>query len=166
MGAALLAGGAGAPAFAQDTAAAAVTAPPADTARPPTDSAAAPGAPSTGQNGVRRDSVRPDTVRVDTAAARAAPPPTPVDSALAHACRSAAGGPPDLLTVKFRPTATAAEREAAARQVGGTLLEQSEHQAPGAWYLRLPPEAVDRSVADQLIMLQPVLEVGATRCPS
>ena len=103
---------------------------------------------------------------MDTAAAGAAPPPQPVDSALAHACRSAAGGPPDLLTVKFRPTATAAEREAVAREVGGTLLEQSDHQAPGAWYLRLPAGAVDHSVADRLIMFQPVLEVGATRCPS
>jgi hypothetical protein len=55
-----------------------------------------------------------------------------VDSVLAVACRESGGEPPDLLTVVFRPTATAAERQQAARDVGGTLLEPSQHQAPGA----------------------------------
>jgi hypothetical protein len=66
----------------------------------------------------------------------------------------------------FRSTATAEEREAAAREVGGRLLEPSRHQTPGAWYLQVPNSAIDKSVADRLIMLPPVLEVGATRCPS
>ncbi len=108
-----------------------------------------------------------DTLIADSAGARRpAPPPPPVDSALARACRTRGGAPPDLLAVVFRPTATAAEREAVAREVGGTLLEPSEHQAPGAWYIRVPGSDLDRSLADRLIMLQPVLEVGATRCPA
>jgi hypothetical protein len=114
---------------------------------------------------MRPDSLRPDTLPGDTAAAAPPAPPPPIDSALALACRTTGGAAPDLLTVTFRSTTTAAEREAVAREVGGTLLEQSEHQAPGAWYLRLPDGALDRAVADRLILLQPVLEVGATRCP-
>jgi hypothetical protein len=46
------------------------------------------------------------------------------------------------------------------------LVGISEHAAPGSWYLRVPGGAGDRSVADRLILLSPVLEVGATRCPS
>ncbi|HWB40883.1 MAG TPA: hypothetical protein VG500_06475, partial [Gemmatimonadales bacterium] len=65
-----------------------------------------------------------------------------------------------------RPTATAEDRAAVARQVGGTLVAPSEHTAPGSWYLRVPGSAGDRSVADRVIVLSPVLEVGATRCPS
>jgi hypothetical protein len=53
-----------------------------------------------------------------------------------------------------------------AREIGGTLLEVSEHAAPGAWYLRVPGSAVDPSIADRLILMPHVLAVGATRCPS
>jgi len=89
-----------------------------------------------------------------------------VDSALGAACEGSGGGPPDLLMVTFRPSTTASERAAVAREVGGTLVGTSEHAAPGAWYLRVPGTAGDRSVADRLILLSPVLEVGTTRCPS
>jgi hypothetical protein len=89
-----------------------------------------------------------------------------VDSVLAAACRESGGEPPDLLTVVFRPTATAEERQKAARDVGGIVLEQSQHQAPGAWYVRIPGSGRNPLVADRLILLPPVLEVGATRCPS
>jgi hypothetical protein len=68
--------------------------------------------------------------------------------------------------VTFRPSTTASERAAVAQEVGGTLVGTSEHAAPGAWYLRVPGSAGDRSVADRLILLSPVLEVGTTRCPS
>jgi hypothetical protein len=146
-----------------------------------------------GQPGMRPDSLAPDSLRRDTSALRRdtsalrrdtsaarvpppgapapdtaarAAPPAPVDSALAVACRESGGEPPDLLTVVFRASATAEEREAVAREVGGTLLEQSEHQAPGAWYLRAPGSGINPLVADRLILLPPVLEVGATRCPS
>jgi hypothetical protein len=89
-----------------------------------------------------------------------------VDSVLAAACRESGGEPPDLLTVVFQPTATEAERQQAARDVGGLLLGQSRHQAPGAWYIQAPGSGINPLIADRLIRLPPVLEVGATRCPS
>ena len=150
-----------------------------DSASRPPDTAAAPGSP--GQAGARSDSLAPDSLRPDTSttgsassgtpapapdSAPAPPPPAPVDSVLAVACRESGGEPPDLLTVVFRPTATAAERQQAARDVGGTLLEPSQHQAPGAWYIQVPGSGINPLVADRLILSAPVLEVGATRCPS
>jgi hypothetical protein len=67
--------------------------------------------------------------------------------------------------VIFRPSATPEEREAAARDVGGTLLVPSRHQAPGGWYVQVPGSGRNPLVANQLILQPPVLEVGATRCP-
>ncbi len=181
--AALLAGGAGSPLYGQDT-----TAPnnspsgnPASSTnvdsagRPPDTTAARPD--SLRPDSLRADSLRPDSLRRDTSAGSAAsgapapaatppPPPAPVDSVLAAACRESGGEPPDLLTVVFRPTATQAERQQAARDVGGTLLGQSQHQAPGAWYVQAPGSGINPLIADRLIRLPPVLEVGATRCPS
>ena len=129
------------------------------------------------------DSIRADSVPVDRlgrdtlpgdslpvrGAASPVPPaaaPAPVDSALAVACEATSGEPPDLLTVTFSASATEGERAAVAREIGGTLLEVSEHAAPGAWYLRVPGSAVDPSIADRLILMPHVLAVGATRCPS
>jgi hypothetical protein len=89
-----------------------------------------------------------------------------VDSVLAAACLASGGEPPDLLTVVFRPTATEAERQQTARDVGGILLGQSRHQAPGAWYVQAPGSGINPLIADRLIRLPTVLEVGATRCPS
>jgi hypothetical protein len=150
----------------------------------------------TTRSGTARDTARIDTARNDTArsdstargdsaavtpadtlarrapdsaarAARAAsPPPAPVDSALGAACGGTPGDRPDLLLVTFRPSATATERSAVAREVGGTLIGVSQHAAPGSWYLQVPGSAGDPTVADRLILLSPVLEVGATRCPS
>jgi len=132
----------------------------------------------------RTDTARTDTARTDSAAVtpgdtlprsgpdsaarppRPAPPPTPVDSALGAACGATAGGRPDLLLVTFRPTATESERSAVAQEVGGTVIGVSQHAAPGSWYLQVPGSAGDPTVADRLILLAPVLEVGATRCPS
>jgi hypothetical protein len=112
-----------------------------------------------GQGGAPTDSVAP---RPSPAAAPAA---APVDSALAEACQISAGAPPDLVAVQFRATTTAAEREAVAKQVGGTVVGPGGYQAPGAWYLHVPNSGIDPSVADRLIRLPPVLQVGATRCP-
>jgi hypothetical protein len=70
------------------------------------------------------------------------------------------------LLVTFQPSATDSERTVVAREVGGTLVGTSEHAAPGSWYLRAPGGAGDRSVADRLIALSPVLEVKTTRCPT
>jgi hypothetical protein len=177
--AALLAGRAASLLHAQDTTAP-INPPPnpasstnVDTASRPPDTTAAPG-----QSGARPDSLLPDSLRRDTSATGSPPsgapepaaappaPPAPVDSVLAAACRASGGEPPDLLTVVFRPTATAAERERVARDVGGTLLVPSQHQAPGAWYLQVPGSGRNPLVADRVILQPPVLEVGATRCPS
>jgi hypothetical protein len=68
--------------------------------------------------------------------------------------------------VKFRAGTTEAERAEVAKAVGGTVVGPSEHTAPGSWFLRVPGSGGVRSVADSLIMLPPVLEVGATRCTS
>jgi hypothetical protein len=89
-----------------------------------------------------------------------------VDSVLGAACEEAADGPPDLLLVTFQPSATESDRSAVAREVGGTLLGVSQHAAPGSWYLQAPGSGLDPSIADRLIRLPPVLEVGSTRCPS
>jgi hypothetical protein len=120
----------------------------------------------------RADSSRADSTRADSAAptpgggtgppAPPASPPAPVDSALGAACRDAGGGVPNLLAVTFRPSATESERTAVAQEVGGTLIGTS---APGSWYLQAPG-AADRSVADRLIVMSPVLEVESIRCPS
>jgi hypothetical protein len=71
-----------------------------------------------------------------------------------------------VLLVTFLPSATDSQRSAVAQEVGGTLLGPSQHAAPGSWYLRVPGSAGDPAVADRLILLSPVLEVGSTRCPS
>jgi hypothetical protein len=177
---ALVAGRAGSPLHAQDT-----TAPNnspsgnpssstnVDSAgRPPDTTAARPDSLNPDglrPDGLRPDSLRPDSLRRDTSAGSAATPPAPpapVDSILAAACLASGGEPPDLLTVVFRPTATEAERQQAARDVGGVLVGQSQHQLPGAWYVQAPGSGINPLVADRLIRLPPVLEVGATRCPS
>ena len=132
----------------------------------------------------RTDTTRTDTARTDTAAvaprdtlrrprgdsakppASPAPPPEPVDSVLGAACEEAADGPPDVLLVTFQPSATESDRSVVAREVGGTLLGMSQHTSPGSWYLRAPGSSLDPSVADRLIRLPPVVEVGSPRCPS
>ena len=135
---------------------------PSDSAVAPSDSAVAPG-----------DSVVPpgDSLarpRVDSATppGNPAPPPAPVDSILGAACKETAGGSPDLWLVTFLPATTESERSVIAQGIGGTLLGMSQHGAPGSWYLQVPGRAGDPTVADRLILLPPVLEVGSTRCPS
>jgi hypothetical protein len=95
-----------------------------------------------------------------------APLPAPVDSTLGAVCEETDRGPPDVFLVTFLPSTTERERLAVAQQVGGTLLGMSQHAAPGSWYLRVPGSGGDPAVADRLILLPPVLEVGSTRCPS
>jgi hypothetical protein len=161
-----------APCRAQSTNAAdSAAAVPRDSAR--TDSARA--------GGARTDSARTDSARTGNAAgdslarpgADSAPPPgssapaaAPVDSALGAACEETAQGPPDVWLVTFLPSTTDSGRSAVAQAVGGTLLGMSQNAAPGSWYLRVPGSGGDPTVADRLILLPPVLEVGSTRCPS
>ncbi len=132
-----------APCVAQDSAAAA-------TATRPDSSAAATPAPAN------------DTTR----RAPTPPPPAPVDSAIGRACRQSGGAAPDLVLVTFRATATEEERAAVAEEIGGKLVGPSVHARPGAWYLRVPGSGSDPTIADRLIMMSPVQEVGETRCPS
>jgi hypothetical protein len=115
---------------------------------------------SAASDSVASGSVAGDSARKTAPAAR---PPAPADSLLGAACGETGGAPPDLIVVKFRPSASADERAAVAGEVGGTVQGPSEH-APGSWYLRVPGSAGDRSVADRLIQMSPVLEVGVTRC--
>jgi hypothetical protein len=89
-----------------------------------------------------------------------------VDSVLGAACEETAQGAPDVLLVTFRPSTTESERSAVAQQFGGTVLGMSQHAAPGSWYVRVPGSADDPAIADRLILLPPVLEVGSTRCRS
>jgi hypothetical protein len=157
----------GAPCWAQVTGA---------TPPPGGDSVAAVPADSIQGYSVSADSMRPEGAPADTLppdSAGGAPrdtaparPRPPVDSTLRAACLNDGGSAADLLIVTFRPDATSRERAAVAAEVGGELVGASEHAVPGSWYLRAPGGAVDRSVADRLIMLSPVLEVGTTRCPS
>lgn len=131
-----------APCLAQDSAAAA-------TATRPDSSAARPAA-------ANDSAPRPPTP----------PPPPPVDSAIGVACKRSGGAAPDLVLVTFRGTATEEERAAVAKEIGGQLVAPSVHARPGAWYLRVPGSASDPTIADRLIMMSPVQEVGETRCPS
>ena len=98
-------------------------------------------------------------------APRPAPPPPPIDSALGAACTASGGDAPDLLVVTFVPAATAADRRAAAKAIGGRLVGPSEHLAPGSWFIEVPDAGYDPAVADRLIVLPTVKEVSATRCP-
>lgn len=125
-------------------------------ARVATDSGGATaGTDSAGQRAVRPDS---------TGAAPVQPVPPPVDSVLAAACKEGRSAP-HLLIVAFRRTSTPAERAAVAREVGGTLLGMTVYSTPPGWFLRIPGSANERSVADRLIALAPVLGVSTTRCP-
>jgi hypothetical protein len=135
-----------APCFAQDSATA-VTA-----ARPDSSVGATPATPATANDTTRR--------------APTPPPPPPVDSAIGRACRQSGGAAPDLVLVTFRATATEEERAAVAEEIGGKLVAPSVHARPGAWYLRVPGSGSDPTIADRLIMMSPVQEVGETRCPS
>jgi hypothetical protein len=169
--AALLLGTGGARLMAQDTAATAAdtAAPVADTVAPLADTAAPvldTAGTATAAPGARQDSMRPAGAAPDTArtTARPAPPPAPVDSALAVACSASGGETPALLAVTFGPTVSEAERRDAAREAGVTLVGPAQHQAPGAWYVQVSA-GTERETADRLIVLPPVVSVEALRCP-
>jgi hypothetical protein len=89
-----------------------------------------------------------------------------VDSALAAACEGVSGISPDLLLVSFRPIATRAERDAVAREVGGKVGAAATLGPPGSYYIGVPGAAGDPAIADRLILLEPVVQVSAARCPS
>src|SRR5688572_13131588 len=138
------------------------------------DSIPRPGSDSVPAAG-RADTARSPSDSVPAAAARdsarrpaAAVPAAPVDSILSAACGRPGGSPSiarDLLVVVFAPEAGAAERAAAAENVGGKVLGPAE---PGAWYIKLPAgggEAGLRAAADQLSLVTGVRQVGSRACP-
>jgi hypothetical protein len=70
--------------------------------------------------------------------------------------------------IVFAPEATAAERAAVAKTVEGSLLGSVPSGAPGAYYLRVPSGGDEyqlRIVADKLIQLDIVRQVGSRACP-
>lgn len=116
------------------------------------------------------DTVRPKTPGSKTTTGTTAARPEPTDSILSAAC-GAAGSTAvarDLLVVVFAPDARAAERAAVARTVDGKLLGSVTSGEPGAYYLRVPSGGDEyrlRVVADRLILLDMVRQVGSRSCP-
>jgi hypothetical protein len=92
-------------------------------------------------------------------------PAPPADPALTAACNSSPAASADLLLVVFFPDVRAAERAAVARRVNGKLLGRAGDE--GSYYLQVPGDGSDRlrAVADQVIRLPGVQEVGTRTCP-
>jgi hypothetical protein len=150
-----------------------------DSPPPRTDSAPQP-------SGARADTARPDTVRRDTTTPAppygispaprppaAAPPPEPpsppVDPVLATACTGSAPGEsaPDLLGIVFERGAAPSARETALAAVGGKRLGGSAEDQ--FQYVQVPASGSEfrlRALADKLIRLSGVSEVGPVTCPS
>ena len=139
------------------------SAPTADTAQTSSDTMLQSGGRSAGA----LDTATADTAAADTTAA----PPAPADSILSAACSDPGGGTTiarDLLVIVFAPEAGAGERAAAAASVDGRLLGVAPSGQPGAYYLEVPSGGEEhrlRAVADQLILLETVRQVGARACP-
>jgi hypothetical protein len=90
---------------------------------------------------------------------------TAADTLVASACGDAPAGSeaPGLLAVLFRARTTEEVRHAAAKQVGGTIVGESDE---GENYVRFQPDAgAPSAVADRLIRLGPVMRVSPVACP-
>jgi hypothetical protein len=112
---------------------------------------------------------RPDSARQarpDSAAGPGAAlaPAAPADSVLAAACAGGGSLAADLLVVLFTPAATEADRLELAKAAGGKLAGPADAVRPGAWYLRVPNADLDPTVADRVIRLPTVQEVGPAPC--
>ncbi|HSB54335.1 MAG TPA: hypothetical protein VLD58_08260 [Gemmatimonadales bacterium] len=83
-------------------------------------------------------------------------------------CTDPAGGPStDVLYVTFLARSQPAEREAAVKVVHGTIVAPDPDDAASA-YVRAPSdgnEFVLRAIADRLIRVPVVKEVGPVQCP-
>jgi hypothetical protein len=66
--------------------------------------------------------------------------------------------------VLFTATATETDRLALAKAAGGTLAGPADAVRPGAFYLRVPNADLDPAVADRVIRLPTVQEVGPVPC--
>lgn len=117
------------------------------------------------------DTVRPPSAGTATRSDTATAPTTPGDSLLSAACRGPAGPATvarNLLVVVFVPEAGGAERAAAAKSIGGTLLGRVTSGEASTYYLRVPSGGEEyrlRVAADQLIQLDMVRQVGSRACP-
>jgi len=155
--------------------------------RPPVaDTTRRPPVPDTararGDSSARRG-VRPDSAAKPAAAAPApppqppAPPPAPVpapapvpsaDLLPKGVCTDPAGGvAADVVLVTFTRRAQPADRDAALKLVHGTLVAPDPTD-PASAYVRVPSdgnEFVLRAIADRLIRVPVVKEVGPVNCP-
>ena len=130
---------------------------------------------------VIRDSTPPP--RADSAAkpakldsaAKPAPPPAPAPVPAPNpypkgVCSDESAGvqAPDVLLVTFKSRSGQAEREAAIKIVKGTLIAPDPSD-DRSWFVRVPGEEnefVLRSIADRLIRVPVVNEVGPIQCPA
>ncbi|HET7600918.1 MAG TPA: hypothetical protein VFK09_11525 [Gemmatimonadales bacterium] len=74
----------------------------------------------------------------------------------------------DALLVTFEPDASPADRRAAAKAVGGTLVESRMRESESAAYVQIPGVggyARLQGLADELIRQAGVRGVGPIRCP-
>jgi hypothetical protein len=146
-------------------------APPATTgpgARP--DSAARPAGPAGPQAPA---APAPATAPAPTPAPAPAPSPTPqpppLDPSPKGVCTNAYGGvATDVLLVTFQGRSTPEERDAAIKAVKGTLVAPDPNDDASA-YVRVPSDGNEfalRALADRLIRVRIVKEVGPAPCPA
>jgi hypothetical protein len=122
-----------------------------------------------------RDTTRPDTARGTLPAALAPPPPPPppapppIDPVVGRACRDAAPGEsaPDVLGIVFGRSSSVEARDAAIASAGGKRLAGSAEDE--FQYVQVPAGGSEfrlRTIADKLIRLAGVNEVGPVLCPA
>ena len=103
------------------------------------------------------------------APAPAPPPPPPVDPSPKGVCNNAYGGvATDVLLVTFQRRSTPEERDAAIKAVKGTLVAPDPNDDASA-YVRVPSDGNEfalRALADRLIRVRVVKEVGPAPCPA
>jgi hypothetical protein len=84
-------------------------------------------------------------------------------------CTDPAGGvSTDVLYVTFRARSKPAEREAALKPLHGTIVAPDPDD-PASAYVRVPSEGNEfalRAIADRLIRVPVVKEVGPVQCPA
>ena len=142
----------------------------------PRDSAPPPPAPSPG---ARPDSAgrpagppnpgAPATSPAPAPAPAPPPAPPPVDPSPKGVCINAYGGvATDVLLVTFQRRSTPEERDAAIKAVKGTLVAPDPNDDASA-YVRVPSDGNEfalRALADRLIRVRVVKEVGPAPCPA
>ena len=143
--------------------------------RPPSAAPARAGADTTraradtgGRPGARPDSAaRPAAPAVP--AAPPAPPAPTVEALPKGVCTDPAGGvSTDVLLITFRARSQPAEREAALKAVHGTIVASDPTDDASA-YARFPSDDNEfalRAIADRLIRIPVVKEIGPVQCPA